>query len=359
MNAKVIPVMLILLAMAVPAYTAYAQGSSSQLGTVISSTMHGIQVAESSVPSGTQAGIMLGQALTYLKEAQTLYNEGNYTGAQYYFSLAMNMSYDSVVTAGGKPFSVPPGTNVSVEQAKDYAGRLITESGSISNSTFRSAVQANITRAEQLLNEGNFTQARKLLGNTNAMIQQYAKGEFARNFETSFAPKLLMKAQELNLSSELNQTLFQEIGSMQFQGVGQIMKYMRDYNSMLAGNFTMPSGTIGIYDGRVYMVMPYSLQVVGIGNETFIESVQFMHHGMGMMRFNARVIGEVNSSYAVSYVLLHNGTEITVFPPSSFSSPFSITLYDVGNMSSMPTGTIVQYRQGAIQQFNFRNEFGN
>ena len=63
--------------------------------------------------------------------------------------------------------------------------------------------------------------------------------------------------------------------------------------------------------------------------------------------------------YAVSYVLLHNGTEITVFPPSSFSSPFSITLYDVGNMSSMPAGTIVQYRQGAIQQFNFRNEFGN
>ncbi|MEM3262293.1 MAG: hypothetical protein QXW72_07975 [Conexivisphaerales archaeon] len=357
MNAKVLGVLILLLAMAFPYSASYAQGSSqSQLGTLITSTMSGVRAAASVVPASSPAGVSLEHAMTYLKQAQELYRGGNYTGAQYYFSLAMNMSYEGVVSAGGKPFSVKPGESVSTEQAVKYAVRLSDESASISNLTLRSAIEANISMAEQLLANGNFTQARKLLGNTNARIQQYAKGELAVSFEANYVPKLLAKAHELNLSSQLNRTLYQEINDMQFQGVGQIIMYMRDYSRILAGNFSIPSGTIGVYRGSVYMVMPYTLQFVSIGGENFIVYVT-MHKGMGSMHFRAQIIGEINSSYAASFVLSHNGTEITVFPPDSFSSPFSITLYDLGNMSYLPPGTVVQYKPGPIQPFNFTGEF--
>ncbi len=426
MNLKLIAVLITLSMLLAPSYatvsfaqtnstaTSTSSINSSTLNILISSAINGTQTALSHVPTNSTAYRTLSMALSYLKQAQKYYNQGNYNQAEQYFKMAMNESYVGVVSVG-KPFSVPPGINVSREQAVEYANKLESEANFITNSTLKSQIMSEIQQAMNELNAGNFTEARGTLGNINAQIHHYVKGRFAVNFEHKFVPKIMKKYEKLEkeLEKELNGTAQYAVPFMQAEGLNisaqsfnstfmqefnasvqgfnasfmkiaqnfqnesgwQIAQQVRAFNNFSFSNFTAPQWEIGVYRNEVYIEMPYVLPIISIGNSTYVASwnpnhmkpeappVQpFFSWSNGMPKFNESewiVVGVVNSSSAVSYVLSHAGANITMFPPNmntimpfgnfkhehfkSAEVPFQITAEDVGNFSSLPTGIFTVY----------------
>ncbi len=362
MNPRFIVIIALIATLSVPAY---AQGSTNpSLGIMINSTINGVNTAIQHVPHGTAAYSSLEQSLTYLNTAKSLYSEGNYTGAQYYFSLAMNRSYEGVISAGGKPFTVPPGLNQSREVAFQYTSKLMTLVNAISNQTVRESIEANITAAMSLLQAaGNATQmahniaeARQMLGNANAQISHYAKHRFVNNFKSIFLPALQARARGLNSSEAqaFNYSVNFNVMQMENESIGQIMHEMMDYNQVISGKFVLPVGTIGTYKGLVYITLRFPLSLIRIGNETFVANYNVMPmHGHHVPR-HFETVGVINSSYAYSYVMSNAGTQISIFPSNG---AFQVVLEDVGAMGSIPSGvTVITYTRappGVHQQFNF------
>ena len=175
-----------------PSFT-YAQTQSNQraLGTVIPSTLNGLSTALQHIKKGTHAYTALNWSVTLLEQAQKLYNEGNYTGAEYYFKLAMNSSYEGISEAGGKPFAIPPDLNVSREMALRFAQKLETLAMNIQNTTLKQEALKIISQAISLLNQPavnvtqaahNLAQSRQLLGNASAIVHKYSKEDFGKHF---------------------------------------------------------------------------------------------------------------------------------------------------------------------------------
>jgi len=429
MSAKLIAMLIVLSALLAPTYatvsfaqtnTTATQTTSSSapsinpsvLGAVINATINGIQTALSHVPQNSTAYKVLSTALSYLKQAQAYYNKGNYAEALQYLKMAMNESYNGVVSVG-KPFVVPYGTNVSTEQAIEYAQKLESEANFITNSTLKAQVMSEIQQALNELKAGNFTEAREMLGNINAQIHHYVKGRFAVNFEQKFVPKVMKKFEKLEskLEKELNETaqplapLMKEFNVSPQDFMAQFNASIQNFNlsvMQIAQNFenesgwqiaqqvnalnnfnhfnfsttlTAPKWEIGVYKNEVYIEMPYVLPVISIGNSTYF--VAWNHHPVkpkpeapiqpfwangtpSAPPFNGSewiVVGVVNSSSAVSYVLSHVGQNITIFPPNVSMSmrgngfnvsmnvqfPFKNTAEDVGNFSSATTGIFTVY----------------
>jgi len=371
MNAKVVPVIALvaLLSLTVPAY---AQPTTNQsLGIMINSMLNGVSAALQHAPKGTPAYTYLSLSLSNLKTASKLYNEGNYTGAEQYLKMSMNESYHGVVLAGGQPFTVPPGLNQSREVALRYASDLMSMANGISNQTLKEQVISNITTAISLLQTTNasqivpnMAQARQILGSTNAQINQYAKHDFARRFQKNFLPLLQSRARELNESEALAFNYSVSIGAMQIgnESVRQILHEMMDYNQILkSGKFVIPMGTIGDYHGLVYITLREPLQIIVIGNETFVSSQGMMMapHGHGRHMPFRIAVGIINSTYAYNYVLSNAGSQIVVFPPSNGNSQVQVVLEDLGTLNSAPSSSYyITYRQLQLPvsvQFNISN----
>ncbi len=123
-------------------------------------------------------------------------------------------------------------------------------------------------------------------------------------------------------------------------------------------SFTISFGEIGVYGNRVFIEMPAALPAIHIGNQTYVAlsraphifpvSASFLNSPARSIPFNfskCLVIGEVNSPFAVSYVLSHIGQKIAIFPPSN-QTAFELVVMDMGNYSSQPVGMYtVQYVQ--------------
>ncbi|MGC8664643.1 MAG: hypothetical protein ACP5SE_03125 [Nitrososphaeria archaeon] len=380
------------------------QNTNSSLGTVLSSTINGLSTALQHVKKGTRAYNFLNISITFLEKAQKLYNEGNYTGAEYYFKMAMNSSYAGISEAGGKLFAVPLGLNVSRDMALSFAKKLETLAQNIQNDTLKQEALDKISQAISLLNQPavnatqaahNLAQARQLLGNASAIIHQYSKENFGRHFafyimrQGKFKDKAFVESMS---------KLFLQMNFSYIENITTEMCYV---------NFTpvVLTGSIGVYNNVVYfnssMVIPY----ITLGNETFVPMEIMVPQGHGHLarghhsqkvQQSYEIIGFINSSYAVSYVSSHKGYNITVealpfvWVPQSFNrihskaqelnitvlfvpqqffnmtlfyngsawrvSPFLnhdfhkipiliIVLRDVGSYSSAPQGLQVQYSE--------------
>ncbi len=115
-------------------------------------------------------------------------------------------------------------------------------------------------------------------------------------------------------------------------------------------------GEIGIYKNMVYIEMYTALPAVRLGNQTYfakrtITVPPVPVKGIKPLFITAAwfVVGDVNSSCAVHYVISHVGQKITIFPPASFAlnpitpfivlpPEFSVTVLDVGNFTFKPAG---------------------
>jgi hypothetical protein len=314
-------ILMLITGLFLPSFT-YAQPQSNQsaLGTIISNTLNGLSTTLQHLKKGTRAYIALNNSVTLLEKAQKLYNDGNYTGAEYYFKLAMNFSYKGISEAGGKPFSIPPGLNVSRKMALDYAQNLETLAQNVQNETLRHEMLSVISQALSLLNQQalnttqaahNIAQARELLGNATAMLHAYSKSNFGKHFAI-----FIMHHGKFNdnrfivgISSMFSQMNFSYIESIT--------------SAMYFINFTpvMITGTIGVYNKTVYFNCSFIIPYIIIGNETFIpKEIMFpqVHEHLGKShrslsnQLNSKVIGMINSSYAESYIVSHKGENITV-----------------------------------------------
>lgn len=371
MNAKVISVIALVALLTVPAYAQPSSTANQSLGIMINSMLNGVNAALQHVPKGTPAYTYLSISLSNLKTASKLYSEGNYTGAEQYLNMSMNESYRGVVSAGGQPFTVPPGLNQSREVALRYASDLMSMANGISNQTLKEQIISNITTAISLLQTNNasqmvqnMAQARQILGNTNAQIHQYAKHDFARRFEMNFLPLLQSRARGLNESEALafNYSVSVEAMQMGNESVRQILHEMMDYNQILKyGKFVTPMGTVGAYHGLVYITLREPLPVIVIGNETFVagQGMMMVPHGHGRHMPVRSVVGVINSTYAYNYVLSNAGSQIVVFPPSNGNSQVQVVLEDLGTLNSAPSSSYyITYRQLQLPvsaQFNMSN----
>ncbi len=294
--------------------------SLSSLGTVLSSTINGLSTALQHVKKGTQAYDSLNSSITLLERAQRLYNEGNYTGAEYYFKLAMSSSYEGISEAGGKPFTVPPGLNVSRDIALGFAKKLETLAQNIQNYTLKQEALDKISQAISLLNQPvvnatqaahNLAQARQLLGNVSAIVHQYSKENFGRHFafyimqHGNFKDKAFVKGMS---------KLFSQMNFSYIENVTTEIRYI---------NFTpiVLTGTVGVYDNVVYFNSSVIIPYITLGNETFVPMDIIMPqlhghlargHYAQKIQQSYKIIGFINSSYAVSYVSSHKGDNITV-----------------------------------------------
>ena len=159
---------------------------SNVLNNVINNAINGVSTALSHVPKGTPAYSLLSQSLSYLQRAQKLASEGNMSGAQFYFNLAMEKSYKGVneVNSGeGQP--VPPGLNVSRAVQLAFADKLENELRAVNNATLKGEAQALIQSAVQLLNSPQFNasalvQARHELNNASFIINTDAEHRLFR-----------------------------------------------------------------------------------------------------------------------------------------------------------------------------------
>ncbi|MGC9208946.1 MAG: hypothetical protein ACP5GH_03725 [Nitrososphaeria archaeon] len=376
---------MLVVAMASPAVafskSAPAPGGNA-LNRTISYMMKGVEVALKHVKKGTQAYAQLNESLAYLKMARDLLEEGNETGAFYYFDLATNSTYRALTAS--KPFSIPPGLNVSRLMALDYSRRLMAMASSISNSTLRSEIMTQIQEAVSLLqSSGNATQiahnlaaARKILGNVNAEIHRYAKEKFLEHFRKFELPRVkgLEKKMGASEASALNKTISGILSSYQQVNSGELIALDRSIYATMLNTTELLLGTIGTYNGSVYVVLYYPIRVISLNGSIYVagsapiiySSTGMTHgrrHGMAkaMMSGNLTFVGVISSQQAYDYVLAESGELVTVFPPAPSSmSQLRIVLYDVGSYASQPAGNYTfSYRAAApayYMSFNVEQE---
>ncbi len=354
---------MLVVAMASPAvaFSKSAQAPSGHaLDRTISYMIKGVEKALKHVKKGTQAYAQLNESLTYLEEARDLLKEGNETGALYYFDLATHSTYRALTAS--KPFTVPPGLNVSRLMALDYSRKLKALASSISNSTLRSEIMNQIQEAISLLQSpGNTTQiahnlaaARKILGNVNAEIHRYARERFLEHFRRFELPRIRglenrMGASEANA---LNKTISGILSGYQQVNSGELIAFDRSIYATMLNSTELLLGTIGVYNGSVYVVLYYPIRIISLNGSIYVAGsapvaspVSGMTHGRrhGMaksMKYeNLTFVGIISSQQAYDYVLAESGELVTVFPPSAGSmSQLRIALYDVGSYASLPTG---------------------
>jgi len=102
--------------------------------------------------------------------------------------------------------------------------------------------------------------------------------------------------------------------------------------------FVIVIGTIGVYDGVVYLNISIPLHVIKIGNQTFVAKNEkfvslFVSHEHVLK--NSSFLGVIEEKNITSFVLSRNGSFITIFPPSG-NSTFKFVVKDVGALNSQP-----------------------
>ena len=104
-------------------------------------------------------------------------------------------------------------------------------------------------------------------------------------------------------------------------------------------SFEIVIGTIGVYDGVVYLNISIPLHVIKIGNQTFVAknetSVPLFVSHEHVLKNSSFLVGVIEDKNITSFVLSHNGSYITVFPPSGYST-FKYVVKDVGVLNSQP-----------------------
>jgi len=103
-------------------------------------------------------------------------------------------------------------------------------------------------------------------------------------------------------------------------------------------SFEIVIGTIGVFDGVVYLNISIPFHVIKIGNQTFVAKNEtfvplFVSHEHVLK--NSSFLGVIEEKNIASYVLSHNGSYITIFPPSG-NSTFKYVVKDVGTLNSQP-----------------------
>jgi len=103
-------------------------------------------------------------------------------------------------------------------------------------------------------------------------------------------------------------------------------------------SFEIVIGTIGVYDGVVYLNLSIPLHVLKIGNQTFVALNKtfeplFVSHEHVLN--NASYLGVIENMNITSFVLNHKGSFITVFPLFG-NSTFKYVVKDVGALNSQP-----------------------
>jgi len=104
-------------------------------------------------------------------------------------------------------------------------------------------------------------------------------------------------------------------------------------------SFEIVIGTIGVYDGVVYLNISIPLHVIKIGNQTFVAKNEtfvplFVSHEH-VLKNSSFLVGVIEDKNITSFVLSHNGSFITIFPPSG-NSTFKFVVKDVGALNSQP-----------------------
>ena len=103
-------------------------------------------------------------------------------------------------------------------------------------------------------------------------------------------------------------------------------------------SFEIVIGTIGVYDGVVYLNISIPLHVIKIANQMFVAKNEtfvplFVSHEHVLK--NSSFLGVIENMNITSFVLNHKGSFITVFPPSG-NSTFKYVVKDVGALNSQP-----------------------
>jgi|GEM_PF-5066238 len=106
-------------------------------------------------------------------------------------------------------------------------------------------------------------------------------------------------------------------------------------------SFEIVIGTIGVYDGVVYLNISIPFHVIKIGNQTFVAKNEtfvplFVLHEHVLK--TSSFLGVIKNMNITSFVLNHKGSFITVFP-SSGNSTFKYVVKDVGALNSQPHST--------------------
>jgi len=311
---------------------------NNALNNVINNAINGVSTALSHVPKNTPAYSLLSQSLSYLQRAQKLASEGNMSGAQFYFNLAMEKSYKGVNEAVGNDNSgegqpAQPGLNVSRSVQLAFANKLENELQAVNNATLKGEAQALIQSAVQLLNSPHF--------NASALVQ--ARHELNN---ASFI-----------INTDAEHRLFHEMGVIPFNNASFVVQ------SLIHGNRTFVDGYIGVYNGKVYLELYVPLNEIRLGNTTLyaepsIEAINVTQpikpmpqappinpmRGFAKHFSRIEVLGIVNSTYAVSFVGAHKGQFIIV----SVRGFLPVELKDIGNYSSMPSGHLLVYYEPAF-----------
>ena len=104
-------------------------------------------------------------------------------------------------------------------------------------------------------------------------------------------------------------------------------------------SFEIVIGTIGVYDGVVYLNISIPLHVLKIGNQTFVAknetSVPLFVSHEHVLKNSSFLVGVIEDKNIMSFVLSYNGSFITIFPPSG-NSTFKFVVKDVGALNSQP-----------------------
>jgi len=106
-------------------------------------------------------------------------------------------------------------------------------------------------------------------------------------------------------------------------------------------SFEIVIGTIGVYDGVVYLNLSIPFHVIKIGNQTFVAKNEtfvplFVSHEHVLK--NSSFLGVIEEKNITSYVLNKAGSYLMIFPPSG-NSTFKFVVKDVGALNSQPHST--------------------
>jgi hypothetical protein len=103
-------------------------------------------------------------------------------------------------------------------------------------------------------------------------------------------------------------------------------------------SFEIVIGTIGVYDGVTYLNLSIPLRVIKINNQTFVarnQTIFPLNVSFANEFWNFSVLGVIENKSIASFVLNHNGSCITIFPPSG-NSTFKFVVKDVGALNLQP-----------------------
>ena len=103
-------------------------------------------------------------------------------------------------------------------------------------------------------------------------------------------------------------------------------------------SFEIVIGTIGVYNGVVYLNLSIPFHVIKIGNQTFVAKNEtfvplFVSHERVLT--NSSFLGVIEEKNITSYVLNKTGSYLMIFPPSC-NSTFKYVVKDVGALNSQP-----------------------